>query len=81
MVSNYVTLLRNPVEQACSGYFKFFPNGLRVRGGLQPWSVAEYTQHLQNNHVKVSRMPIGFPPHSRAVSLHAVHILTTARRV
>jgi hypothetical protein len=54
---NYVTLLRNPLEQAVSGYF--YTNSILREHNATPMSVQEYVKHYHNVHVKVRRCGLG----------------------
>jgi hypothetical protein len=56
--SNYVTLLRQPLEQAISSYF--YVNGERELHGKQHFTVSEFVTVYDNVHVKVSDSTIPF---------------------
>jgi hypothetical protein len=52
--SNYVTLLRQPIEHAISGLS--YTNKLRASSGQEPMSVTDYVALISNIHVKVRQM-------------------------
>lgn len=73
--SNYVTLLRQPIEHAISGLS--YTNKLRASSGQEPMSVTDYVALISNIHVK---MLSGYPVLSSVSPDTLPGMLTLARQ-